>query len=167
MHLPALKMPGQALLLAGAVFSVLCSPVLAQERYTPSVDGQEVTDGKTGLIWRRCAEGMVWKRPTCGGKAVFSNQADAAAMAKSASGAGTEWRLPTLKELSGIVAAREAEEGKAAIDPKAFPATPVGRFWTSSSVGPGYFMFVGFSDGSAGEGERGSPGAVRLVRGGK
>ena len=145
------------LLLWGAVFM----PAAAQDRYSASADGQEITDSKTGLTWRRCAEGMSWKKTTCSGKAAFVNQPDAVALAKAAGG---EWRLPVLKELSGIVAVREAEEGKAAIDHKAFPATPVGRFWTSSSVGTGYFMFVSFIEGSAGEGARNSPGAVRLVR---
>ena len=137
---------------------------LAAERFTPSADGQEVTDSRTGLIWRRCAEGMVWKVKTCTGQAGFFNHADAAARAKAASTPGAEWRLPVLKELSSIVSAREAEEGKAAIDPVAFPATPVARFWTSSSTGPGYFTFVAFSEGSAGESPRAAPGAVRLVR---
>lgn len=137
-------------------------PAAAQDRYTASLDGQEITDSKTGLTWRRCAEGMSWKKTTCSGKASFVNQADAAALAKAAGG---EWRLPVLKEMSSIVAVREAEEGKAAIDPRAFPGSPPGRFWTSSSVGTGYFMFVSFTEGSAGEGARNSPGAVRLVRG--
>ncbi len=137
-------------------------PAAAQDRYTASLDGQEITDSKTGLTWRRCAEGMSWKKTTCTGKASFVNQADAAALAKAAGG---EWRLPVLKEMSSIVAVREAEEGKAAIDPRAFPGSPPGRFWTSSSVGTGYFMFVSFTEGSAGEGARNSPGAVRLVRG--
>ena len=167
MYLPAAKIPGFAVLWAVLVVCLNSGPAFAQERYTASADGQEISDNKTGLIWRRCTEGMLWKKAACTGKAIFSNQADAAAAAKSASGTDAEWRLPTLKELSSIASAREAEDGKAAIDPKAFPATPVGRFWTSSSVGPGYFMFVGFTDGSAGEGARGSPGAVRLVRGGK
>ena len=167
MYLPAAKIASYAMLVVGSVVCLSSGPAFAQERYAASSDGQEITDNKTGLIWRRCTEGMVWKKTTCTGKAIFSNQGDAAAAAKSASGTDAEWRLPTLKELSSIASAREAEEGKAAIDAKAFPATPVGRFWTSSSIGPGYFMFVGFSDGSAGEGARGSPGAARLVRGGK
>lgn len=140
---------------------------LAQERFTASADGQEITDSRTGLTWRRCAEGMVWKGKSCTGQAAFLSQPDAAARAKAASASGVEWRLPILKELSSIVSAREAEEGKAAIDPNAFPATPVARFWTSSSTGPGYFTFVGFSDGSAGEAPRATSAAVRLVRGGK
>ncbi len=152
------KISALFLLLTGAVLM----PAAAQDRYSASADGQEITDSKTGLIWRRCAEGMSWKKTTCVGKASFVNQADAAALAKAAGG---EWRLPVLKEMSSIVAVREADENKAAIDPRAFPATPVGRFWTSSSVGTGYFMFVSFIEGSAGEGARNSPGAVRLVRG--
>ena len=136
----------------------------AQTRYTPSADGHEITDSRTGLIWRRCAEGMTWKVRTCTGQAVFLNQPEAAARAKAAAAPEAEWRLPVLKELSSIVSVREAEEGKAAIDPVAFPGTPVARFWTSSSSGPGYFTFVGFSDGSAGESPRAAPGAVRLVR---
>lgn len=140
-------------------------PASAQERYTPSAESQEITDSKTSLVWRRCAEGMAWKGRSCTGTAVFPNQADAAARAKAAAAAtGQDWRLPTMKELSSIVAVREAEEGKAAIDPVAFPATPIARFWTSSSVGTGYFMYVAFSEGSAGEGARNAPGAVRLVR---
>lgn len=139
----------------------------AQERFTPSADGQEVTDSRTGLIWRRCAEGMVFKGKTCTGQAAFLSAPDAAARAKAASAPGAEWRLPILKELSSIVSAREADVDKAAIDPNAFPATPIARFWTSSSTGPGYFTFVGFSDGSAGEAPRATAAAVRLVRGGK
>ena len=143
-------------------------PAAAQDRYSASADNQEITDAKTGLIWRRCAEGMAWKVRTCAGTAVFPDQANAAALAKAAaSSSGQGWRLPTMKELSSIVSVRDAEEGKAVIDGVAFPATPTARFWTSSSVGPGYFMFVGFIEGSAGEGARNSPGAVRLVRNAK
>jgi hypothetical protein len=151
----------------GFLLLSLAGTGFAQERFTPSADGQEVTDSRTGLIWRRCAEGMAWKGKSCTGQATYFTQPDGAARAKTASTPAAEWRLPVLKELSGIVSAREAEAGKAAIDPAAFPATPVARFWTSSSTGPGYFTFVGFSDGSAGEAPRATSAAVRLVRGGK
>jgi hypothetical protein len=143
------------------------SASFAQERFSVSADNQEVTDSRTGLIWRRCAEGMVWKGKTCTGQAAFLNHPDAAARAKAVSAPEAEWRLPILKELSSIVSAREADVDKAAIDPNAFPGTPVARFWTSSSTGPGYFTFVGFSDGSAGEAPRATAAAVRLVRSAK
>ena len=148
-----------ALLLAAASFQAS-----AQERYTPSPDGDEITDSKTGLIWRRCAEGMKWKKTTCTGKATFANQAQAVALAKAQATSDEPWRLPTLKELNSILAVREIDVGKAAIDPTAFPATPIARYWTSTSVGPSYYMVVGFGEGHSGEGERNSPGATRLVR---
>lgn len=148
-----------ALLLIAATFQVG-----AQERYVASSQGDEITDSKTGLIWRRCAEGMTWKKPTCVGKATFGNQSQAAALAKAQATSNAPWRLPTLKELNSILAVREIDVGKAAIDPKAFPATPIARYWTSTSVGPSYYMVVGFGEGHSGEGERNSPGAARLVR---
>ncbi len=150
------------LLLSAASFHVS-----AQERYVPSTAGDEITDSKTGLIWRRCAEGMSWKKPTCVGKVTYANQAQAAALAKTAASSGTEWRLPTLKELNSILSVRDIDVGKAAIDPNAFPATPIARYWTSTTVGPSYYMVVGFGEGHSGEGERNSPGAARLVRSAK
>jgi len=141
--------------------------VAAQERYTPLADGSEVTDSKTGLIWRRCAEGMTWNKTTCTGKAMFANQGQAAGLAKAQATSTKVWRLPTLQELNSILAVREIDVGKAAIDPKVFPATPIARYWTSTSVGPSYFMVVGFGEGHSGEGERNSPGATRLVRSAK
>ena len=161
MHRVPVHTLGFALLLS------LAGSGFAQERFTPSADGQEVTDSRTGLIWRRCAEGMVFKGKTCTGQAAFLSAPDAAVRAKAASAPGAEWRLPILKELSSIVSAREADVDKAAIDPNAFPATPIARFWTASSTGPGYFTFVGFSDGSAGEAPRATAAAVRLVRSAK
>ena len=146
------------------VGSLVFAPAVAAPRYMPSPEGQEITDSKTGLVWRRCAEGMTWKVNTCINAAVFHNYPGANALAKTAVATGGPWRLPTMKELSSIVAVREAGEGRAAIDPVAFPVTPPARFWSSSSAGPGYFMYVAFTEGSVGEGERSSPGAVRLVR---
>ncbi len=147
---------------AVGALAVAAGPLCAQERFTYSADGQEVSDKKTGLTWRRCAEGMTWKGKACAGQAIFFTQPDAAARAKAAGG---EWRLPELKEMSSIVALRELEPGKTPpVDPVAFAGTPMSRFWTSSSNGPGYFNHVAFSDGSAGESPRNSPGAVRLVR---
>ena len=157
MHLPTPTF--LALLLATAAFQTS-----AQERYMPSSDGDEITDTKTGLIWRRCAEGMTWKKSNCTGKATFGNQAQAVAGARAQVTKDEAWRLPTLKELNSILAVREIDVGKAAIDPKAFPATPIARYWTTTSVGPSYYMVVGFGEGHSGEGERNSPGASRLVR---
>ena len=136
----------------------------AQSRFTVSSDGQEVTDNKSGLIWRRCAEGMVFRQRTCTGSALYLNHPEALARAKSEAGTTGGWRLPAMRELSGLVSVRDADTNAAAIDPVAFPATPLARFWSATTVGAGYFMYVGFVEGSAGEGAKSSPGAVRLVR---
>lgn len=151
-----------AFLLVAATFQAS-----AQERYKPSPDGEEITDSKTGLVWRRCAEGMAWKKTTCAGKPTFANQAQAAAAARNEATSGAVWRLPTMQELNSILAVQEIDVGKAAIDPKAFPGTPIARYWTSTSVGPSYYMVVGFGEGHSGEGERNSQGASRLVRSAK
>ena len=139
----------------------------AQERCTPSADGDEITDSKTDSIWRRCAEGMTWKKTTCSGKSSFANQGQAVALAKAQASIEEAWRLPTLKALNSILAVREIDVSKAAIDPKAFPATPIARYWTSTSIGPSYYMVVGFGEGYSGESERIAPGASRLVRSAK
>ena len=155
-------------LLIQTIYALLLTTVAlqasAQERFTPSSDGNQVTDSKTGLTWRRCAEGMAWKKTSCVGNATFGNQAQSVALAKAQATKEEAWRLPTLKELNSILAVREIDVGKAAIDPSAFPATPIARYWTTTSVGPSYFMVVGFGEGHSGEGERNSPGASRLVR---
>jgi hypothetical protein len=73
--------------------------------------------------------------------------------ADEAARSGKAWRLPTMKELSAIASVAEADptSGVAAIDATAFPGTPALRFWTSSSAGPHYFMYVGFKDADVGE----------------
>jgi len=101
--------------------------VSAQERYISSTAGDEIADSKTGLIWRRCAEGMSWAKTTCTGMPTFGNQRQAAKWAKAQATNDKSWRLPTLQELNSILALREMDVGKAAIDPKAFPATPIAR----------------------------------------
>ena len=158
------KLTGWFVVLGG----VAALPAFSAERYAPSTNEQEITDSRTDLVWRRCAEGMAWKAGTCTEQALFLNHFNATAhAAKVAAASGQPWRLPTLKELSSIASVREAEGGTAAINPVAFPATPLTRFWSSTPAGRGYFMYVSFVEGSAGEGERNSAGATRLVRSSK
>lgn len=139
----------------------------AQGRYEVSADGTEVTDKRTNLIWDRCAQGMQWRGKACQGQILLVPQPIAAQrVSEVASRSGKAWRLPTVKELTGLARPAEADPsaGVAAIDQDAFPGTPPVRYWTSSSTGPHYFMYVGFKDGEAGENSRAMPAAVRLVR---
>lgn len=139
----------------------------AQGRLQPGPEQDEVTDRRSGLVWRRCLEGMEWRGKACTGKSLFLPYPSTLTHASEvAARSGKPWRLPTVKELTGLANPGEADPsaGIAAIDAVAFPGTPPSRVWTSSSAGPHYFMFVSFIDGSAGENTRVSPATIRLVR---
>jgi Protein of unknown function (DUF1566) len=109
----------------------------AQAALTPNAAGDEITDSKTGLIWKRCPEGMVWSVNTCTGTAATYTHEQALARATAQAGAAG-WRLPNVKELSSIV---DASRISPAIDTAAFPATPSYYFWTSSPYA-GYSSFA-------------------------
>ena len=112
-------------------------PVAASaEPYIISADGSEVTDQKTGLIWRRCAEGMVFSSGTCTGTAsTFTHEAAFLHAAVQASSAGIAWHLPNIREYASIANKKSSPTRLAA-----FPNTPVGWFWSSS---PGTGKSVG------------------------
>ncbi|MEA2700630.1 MAG: hypothetical protein QOI66_4901 [Myxococcales bacterium] len=83
-------------------------------------DAGMVTDASTGLVWQQTVPmtAVTWS---------------AAKASCDALGAG--FRLPSLKELQTIVDYGKVYPGPGpAIDPVAFPATPIGGYWTSSSV---------------------------------
>ena len=104
----------------------------AQTRFTVSADGQEVLDGTTNLLWRRCAEGMKWDGKACSGKAAQFDFAGAKKLAAAAGEASKAWRVPTKDELRGIVV---KSKKKPMIDVAAFPDTPATMFW---STRPGF-----------------------------
>jgi hypothetical protein len=76
---------------------------------------------------------------------------------------GTNWRLPSMKELMTIVDVTRADP---AIDPATFPATPSDYFWSSSPVvgSPNAAWGVNFNKGSAGAGPLDFTARVRCVR---
>lgn len=114
----------------------------AQSRYSYSTDASEVTDSQTGLVWRRCAEGMTWNGGTCTGTASAYTHEAALVRAKSQTG----WRLPNVRELASIV---DRSRMNPAIDLVAFPATSSGWYWTSSPYAGDsvYAWAVGFDYG--------------------
>jgi hypothetical protein len=92
-------------------------PSSSQGRFSYNADGSELTDARTGLVWRRCSEGQTWSGSECVGEAQrFSHEA---ALARAASQSG--WRLPNIKELSGLVDTNVYEP---AMDRAAFPNVP-------------------------------------------
>jgi Protein of unknown function (DUF1566) len=135
--------------------------------FTVSADGQAVTDAKTGLIWRRCAEGMTASGGTCTGTAsTFTHEAALTRASTQATATGMAWRLSNVKELSSIA---DKSRINPAIDTVAFPATPASLFWSSSPyVGnASYAWYVYFYDGYVYGDVRVSSGYVRLVRAGQ
>ena len=78
-----------------------------------------------------------------------------------------DWRMPTVKELEGIV---DFGRTNPAIDPTYFPNTPNWYFWTGSPLAnfSNNAWVVGFYDGVSASGDdRGDGYFVRLVRGGQ
>ena len=109
-------------------------PVAASARpFVVSADGLEVTDQNTGLIWRRCPEGMVVSGGTCTGTPTeFSHEAAMARAKEEASLTSVAWRLPNIKELSSLT---DKRLGNPAIDSTAFPSTSTANyFWSASPV---------------------------------
>lgn len=126
-----MKISQFATLLFACLLGALPVAVSAQP-FVISTDGNEVTDQKTGLIWRRCAEGMNWDGATCIGVAAsFTHEAASQRAVAQAASTGTAWRLPNVKELASII---DESRSIPAIDLAVFPATPPNLFWSASIV---------------------------------
>jgi Protein of unknown function (DUF1566) len=120
--------PIRTLALTTLLSASLLACTAAHAALAPNAAGDEITDSKTGLIWKRCPEGMAWAVNTCTGTAARYTHEQA--LARATAQAGTAgWRLPNVKELSSIV---DISRKGPAIDTAAFPATPSSWFWTSS-----------------------------------
>jgi len=150
---------------AFAFLALVASASQAQDRFTISGDGQEVTDTTTRLAWRRCAEGLRWDGKACTGKLKTFKYAEAKeATAAAAKSDAKAWRIPTRDELVAIV--DKTAKKKPRIDVKAFPQTPAQPFW---AMRPGSdddlnAWLVNFANGkvSGNTGQRRFP--LRLVR---
>ena len=152
-------------LLASLLLPVVFSA--AAEPFTVSADGQEVTDAKTGLIWRRCAEGMTVSGGACIGTAsTFTHEAALTRASIQATTAGVGWRLPNGKELLSSI---DKNRIQPAIDTAAFPATPSSWFWSSSPYAghASNAWYVDFGYGHLGFSFRVNTFYVRLVRAGQ
>lgn len=144
-------------------------------RYTFSADGKEVTDTVSGLVWRRCAEGMQWNGSTCAGEASKFFRLNDVLRHSHAEAAATKlaWRVPAIAELETLVNLNFdgglGERGTAGNDMLAFPGTPVATFWSSTL----YYSqrgdrdrtkTVSFANGLQGYLDNGEDGRLRLVR---
>jgi hypothetical protein len=101
-----------------------------------------VTDPRSGLEWKRCAEGFALKESGCVGGSAKSNWFDAMKAAKSSRFLGkNDWRLPTKQELSAVMGeesdCEDNDEEKSQYAASSLIAHPVegkfpGEFWSSS-----------------------------------
>ena len=149
---------------AAALLFVLANAAGAAP-FSVSANGQEVTDSATGLIWRRCAEGMAAKGGSCSGTPLAIDHAGALKRAEAqAKATGAAWRLPSSQELQSIA---DESKFKLAIDTTAFPGTPAEHFWTRDPYITDYFYAVNFYNGFRYDRYHTSPHHVRLVRGGQ
>lgn len=143
---------------AGLVL-LLCA-ASAQAQYSYNTAGDEVTDARTRLVWKRCSQGQTWNgtTSTCDGTA--TTHTHEAALALGTAG----WRLPNVKELESIT---DKSRTNPAIDPVAFPATPANWYWSATPYAgmPAVAWGVNFDNGYVYNGSgRSGTGHVRLVR---
>jgi hypothetical protein len=105
-----------------------------KERFVPSEDGTEITDRKTGLVWRRCAERMDWNNDTqtCDGTPTVFRWRELLKHAKAERVGG--WRIPNIKELTSIV---DFKKINPALDPVAFPNVGIETYLSTTLRRPG------------------------------
>ncbi len=135
--------------------------VVSTVAYGSDAANNTVSDGRTGLQWRRCEQGRVWNGSTCTGTVTEFTHEAALAHARDQSG----WRLPNIKELESMA---DMTRYPINVDPTAFPGSPSSSFWaatpnTLSSIS-NHAFYVTFLGGNVGTGERATTKAVRLVR---
>lgn len=138
-------------------------------RYAVATD--TVTDLATGLVWKRCAEGL--SGAACAtGTAITGTWAEALARvaavnaAPATLGAGSaDWRLPNRTELASLV---ERKCVSPAINASVFPGTPAQSFWSSSPYAliANLAWLVDFSAGDVGPAPMSGSRNIRLVRAG-
>jgi Protein of unknown function (DUF1566) len=95
-----------------------------------AVQGDEVLDRATGLVWQRCAVGQALVAGACAGTATTLDWAGGLAAARAlALATGQAWRLPNIKELGSLMDLRVYGP---ALDRGAFPWPAALGLWSST-----------------------------------
>ncbi|MBN1774399.1 MAG: DUF1566 domain-containing protein [Deltaproteobacteria bacterium] len=133
-------------------------------RAEPAPGQPVVADIVTGLAWQGCAAGLA-DTDCSTGQATMLDWSAARARCEALVWAGADdWRLPDPKELDSIL---DAGRRSPAIDPEAFPGTPVGWYWAALPYAGGpstHAWHVNFSSGHVANFDRTLPCYVRCVR---
>ncbi len=137
--------------------------------FVDNADGT-VTHAKTGLTWKKCAEGLDGATCATGTATTHSWQA-ALQLAETLNNGGgfadnNDWRVPNLKELHSIV---ERQCVNPAVNATIFPATVSGQYWSSSlhAGNNSDAWYVNFNNGLDFISGKSASHYVRLVRGGR
>lgn len=126
-----------------------------------------ITDRKTGLIWKQCVEGLSGNTCASGSAEIFSWQQALQRAQTVNSGGGfagaSDWRVPTIKELSSLV---EQQCAGPAINLTRFPNPGSDFVWSSSAVAGDADSAWGvyFGSGNANWNVKDNSGQLRLVR---
>ena len=151
-------------LLPNAVTYAQCQPdypsSTPSERFEVPGDGT-VRDKQTGLIWKRCLQGL--SGAGCSQGSVFSGTWEQALQQAEAN---PGWRLPNIKELQSIV---EEQCFNPAINKQVFPDQIASYVWSSSPYAAytHYAWVVHFGNGNTYYSDRNNAMQVRLVRSGQ
>ena len=111
------------------IYILLVLPLASHARQFIEKD-HIVIDLLSGVEWLRCSTGQTWDGTNCYGEIVRLDYEEIKEAIKLANEQlGGNWRLPTRKELEGIVC-KECEKGHK-INQEVFPSTPAEPYWTS------------------------------------
>ena len=146
------------------------STILASTPSSQLVDNGDgtITDSKTGLMWKKCLEGVTGDNCEKNSPSTFTWQKALEHPGTVNGGDGfaghTDWRFPTIRELRSIV---EQQCYRPAINTIRFPNTPNSIVWAKTLYAghSEYAWCVNFGNGRVDADVRGVNSAVRLVRG--
>lgn len=128
-----------------------------------------ITDSNTGLMWKKCLEGLFGKKCENGSANLFTWQQALHRIREINSTGGfathTDWRFPNVKELSSLV---EEQCYNPSINMNRFPNMSSSVVWSGSPYAYDSLQawYVHFDYGQSYISDRYSSYAVRLVRGG-
>lgn len=151
-------------------FAVCSNTITASTPTSDFVDhgNGTVTHTKTGLMWKRCAEGLT-SGASCTGTATTYTWQGALNQAKAVNAVGyagfNDWRVPNQKELGSIV---ERQCKQPTINSALFPATIRSPHWSSSqhAATASNALRIDFLLGTEADTPKSTALTVRLVRGG-
>jgi len=155
----------KAITCAFACLALSVQPVNANNSKTYFTKGPIAIDVIGKLEWMRCSIGQVWNEGTCVGEPMQLPFASVSAvLERTLASSGEGWRLPTRKELRELI---EVQSEPPMINPKHFPATHAGSYWTADNnqlLANGHWVVNFYTGHSYGRAPKTQSFAIRLVK---